>query len=73
MWANIVLDNVLVNQALVLTGRKVRKRLYTWLYALMNSQVDLGKNLKAKIYIMGANDIIASTQVVNEVCINFSV
>jgi len=41
-----------------------------WLYALIQSQNDHEKRLKAKSCIVEANDIIVSTQVVNEVCIN---
>ena len=41
-----------------------------WLYALIQNLTDQEKNLKAKACIVEANDIIVSTQVVNEVCIN---
>ena len=41
-----------------------------WLYALIQDLTDQEKNLKAKACIVEANDIIVSTQVVNEVCIN---
>ena len=41
-----------------------------WLYALIQNQTDQEKSLKAKACIVEANDIIVSTQVVNEVCIN---
>jgi len=41
-----------------------------WLYALIQGQTDLEKSLKAKACIVEVNDIIVSTQVVNEVCIN---
>lgn len=41
-----------------------------WLYALIQSQNNHEKRLKAKSCIVEANDIIVSTQVVNEVCIN---
>ena len=41
-----------------------------WLYALIQSQNDHEKRLKAKSCIVEANGIIVSTQVINEVCIN---
>lgn len=41
-----------------------------WLYALIQSQTDEEKRLIAKNCIVGAKDIIVSTQVVNEVCVN---
>ena len=41
-----------------------------WLYALIQNQTDQEKSLKAKACIVEANDIIVSTQVVNEVCVN---
>ncbi|MBT3813345.1 MAG: PIN domain-containing protein [Gammaproteobacteria bacterium] len=41
-----------------------------WLYALIQSQTDDEKRLIAKNCIVEAKDIIVSTQVVNEVCVN---
>jgi predicted nucleic acid-binding protein len=41
-----------------------------WLYALIQSQTDDEKRLLAKNCIVEAKDIIVSTQVVNEVCVN---
>lgn len=41
-----------------------------WLYALIQSQTDNNKRLIAKNCIVEAQDIIVSTQVINEVCVN---
>ena len=41
-----------------------------WLYALVQRPREQEKNLKAKACIVDASDILVSTQVVNEVCIN---
>jgi len=41
-----------------------------WLYALVQCSVEQEKNLKAKACIVEISDIVVSTQVVNEVCIN---
>jgi len=41
-----------------------------WLYALIESDNELEKHQKAKQYIGNTENIIISTQVVNEVCVN---
>lgn len=41
-----------------------------WLYALIQSGTDTEKRPKAKACIVQENEIIISTQVVNEVCVN---
>ena len=41
-----------------------------WLYALIQNNTDREKRLKAKTCIVEASNIIVSTQIVNEVCIN---
>ncbi len=41
-----------------------------WLYALIESKEDLEKHQKAKQCIANVENIIISTQVVNEVCVN---
>lgn len=41
-----------------------------WLYALMQNSLDQEKRLKAKACIIGTDNIIVSTQIINEVCIN---
>jgi len=41
-----------------------------WLYALIQGNVDDEKRERAKACIIDAKDIIVSTQIVNEVCIN---
>ncbi|WP_428354649.1 PIN domain-containing protein [Methyloprofundus sp.] len=41
-----------------------------WLYALIQGQTDQDKRAKAKACVVEANEIIVSTQVVNEVGVN---
>ena len=41
-----------------------------WLYAFIQSKGDQEKRVKAKACIVDADEIVISTQVVNEVCIN---
>jgi predicted nucleic acid-binding protein len=41
-----------------------------WLYALIESEEDLEKHYKAKQCIANVENVIISTQVVNEVCVN---
>jgi predicted nucleic acid-binding protein len=41
-----------------------------WLYALIESDKDIEKHQQAKQYISNTENIIISTQVVNEVCVN---
>ncbi|MEE9355672.1 MAG: PIN domain-containing protein [Methylococcaceae bacterium] len=41
-----------------------------WLYALIQSEADQEKSLKAKASIVNTDNIFISTQIVNEVCIN---
>ena len=41
-----------------------------WLYALIKTEKDLAKHQKAKKCISDTQNIIISTQVVNEVCVN---
>ena len=41
-----------------------------WLYAFIQSKGDQEKRIKARACIVDADEIVISTQVVNEVCIN---